>query len=529
MFRVNDLALGMFLVTALCSCGHSDAPSGSSLVLRRGIGGDISTLDPAAVADTFSAQVLQDLYEGLTTESSTGDVLPAVAASWTVDAGGKEYTFHLRSDARWSNGKPVRAQEFVAAWRRVVDPKQGSPAADNLRLIAGASDIIAGRSPPTSLGIFAPTDDTLVVKLEQPASYLPQLLTHSFTYPVYSDDSARSHKPENWVSNGAYVLANWQQGTRVELTKNSAYWNQTDVHITRVEYQVASDQNSQVAQYRAGQLDMTDTVPPNAIPALRRANSTELLIAPFLGTVYYGVNIERPPFAANPSLRQALAMAIDRKRLVDALAFGQTGAFGFVPPSIWNYQPQSWSWKPLGDAERIAEAKRLYAKAGYSEAKPLRLRLLYNSNTVIKQTAIIIAAMWKETLGIDTEYEEEEYRVFLETRHDKSRWDVARLGWTADFNDAGNFLDTLRTNSKNNDEGYANPAYDKLLDEAASAADPTQRRELLEAGERLMLADYPIIPLYHFVSKRLIKPYVHGVEPDPFDRIPTKTLTIVAH
>ena len=181
---------------------------------------------------------------------------------------------------------------------------------------------------------------------------------------------------------------------------------------------------------------------------------------------------------------------------------------------------------PHADAERLRE---LFQEAGYSEAKPLRLRLLYNSNTVIKQTAIIIAAMWKETLGVDTEYTEEEYRVFLETRHDKSRWDVVRLGWTADFNDAGNFLDTLRTKSKNNDEGYANPAYDQLLDEAASTADPTKRRELLEAGERLMLADYPIIPLYHFVSKRLIKPYVHGVKPDPFDRIPTKTLTIVAH
>jgi oligopeptide transport system substrate-binding protein len=529
MFRVTDLALGMFLVAGLWSCGHPNDPSVSSSVLRRGIGGDISTLDPAAVADNFSAQVLQDLYEGLTTESSTGDVLPGVAASWTVDASGKEYTFHLRSDARWSNGKPVRAQEFVAAWRRVVDPKQGSPVADDLRLIAGASDIIAGHSPPTSLGIFAPSDDVLVVRLQQPAAYLPQLVTHSFTYPVYSDDSARSHKPENWISNGPYVLANWQQGTRIDLTKNSAYWNQSNVHISRVEYQVASDQNSQVAQYRAGQLDMTDTVPPNAIPALRRANSTELYIAPFLATAYYGINIDRPPFAANPSLRQALAMAIDRKRLVDALAFGQTGAFGFVPPSIWNYEPQSWSWKQLSDTERIAEAKRLYANAGYSGAKPLRLRLLYNSNTVIKQTAIIIAAMWKETLGIDTEYTEEEYRVFLESRHDKTRWDVVRLGWTADFNDASNFLDTLRVNSKNNDEGYANPAYDKLLDEAASNADPARRRELLEAGERQMLADYPIIPLYHFVSKRLIKPYVHGVKPDPFDRIPTKTLTISVH
>jgi oligopeptide transport system substrate-binding protein len=183
----------------------------------------------------------------------------------------------------------------------------------------------------------------------------------------------------------------------------------------------------------------------------------------------------------------------------------------------------------LSNADRVAEAKRLYAQAGYSQASPFRLRLLYNSNVGIKRTAILIAAMWKETLGVDTELTEEEFRVFLQSRHDKTRWDVARLGWNADFNDASSFLDVLRAHSPNNDMSYANPAFDTLLDHAASTVDTQRRREVLEAAERVMLDDYPIIPLYYFVSKRLVKPYVLGVKPSPLDRVPSKALNIVAH
>jgi oligopeptide transport system substrate-binding protein len=301
------------------------------------------------------------------------------------------------------------------------------------------------------------------------------------------------------------------------------------VHIPHIEYQVVIDENSQLARYRAGQLDMTDTVPANAVAALTAAHPTELLISPFLATAYYGLNLSAPPFANNLKARQAIAMAIDRKQLVAALAFGQAGAYGFVPPGTWNYTSQSWPWRDLGDAQRIAEAKRLYAQAGYSANAPLHLRLLYNANPVIRNTAIIIASMWRDTLGVDTVLSEEEYRVFLQSRHDKSRWEVARLGWTADYNDASNFLDIFREHSGNNDAAYINPAFDALLDEAARTADPGRRRQLLESSEQTMLADYPVIPLYFFVSKRLVKPFVLGVQPNPLNRVASKALHLIAH
>jgi oligopeptide transport system substrate-binding protein len=523
LLTVTCLAMGLW------TCGESTTDVASEGVLRRGLAGEPSSLDPAVAADNFSFQLLQDLYEGLTIESANGQVLPGVASSWNIDPTGTEYTFHLRSSARWSNGKPVRAQEFVFAWRRVLDPARGSPVSDDLRLIAGAPEIIAGRLPPSELGVYAPSDEVLVVKLERPAPYLPQILTHSATFPVYSEASAQSHSPKSWVSNGPYKLSKWLPGTSVELERDTDYWDRENVRIAKVRYEIASDQNSQLAQYRAGQIDITDVVPANAIPWIKAEHPKELVVAPFLATAYFGINLSAPTFASNVQLRKALAMAIDRKRIAAAQGFGQPPAYGFVPPGTWNYNPQNWQWADLVEADRIAEAKRLYSEAGYSPTKPIRIRLLFNANIAIKQTAILIAAMWKETLGIETELTEEEYRVFLQSRHDKSRWEVARLGWTADFNDASNFLDTFRENSANNDSGYANHVYDTLLDQAARTPDPETRRLILEAAERVMLNDYPILPLYFFVSKRLVKPYVQGVRPNPLDRLTSKMLSMSAH
>ena len=525
-------ALVLGLAWATCGCSQrSDVPmSGShALELRRGLSGEPSSLDPAAATDNFSSQVIQDLYEGLTRESSSGEVVPGVAASWDVDSTGTKYTFYLRPNARWSNGKPVVASEFVASWQRVLDPNKGSPISTELRLLKGAAAIISGKLPPTSLGVVAKGSDVLIVNLEQPAPYFPQVLAHSAAFPIYSDISARSHTAISWVSNGPFILSSWLPGTTIELKRNTSYWDRANVQLDRVDYQIAPDQNSQFAAYRAGQLDLTDTVPPNAIESLRKEHPQELVIAPLLATAYYGLNLEAPLLQGNLKLRKALSMAIDRRRLVASLALGQAPAFGLVPPGTWNYEPQRWKWESLSDADRIAEAQRLFAEAGFTSKAPPRLRLLLSSSPSIKQTAILVAAMWKEELGIDTILADEEFRVFLESRHDRHKWDVARLAWTADYNDASSFLDVLRTNSSNNDSDYSNPIFDKLLDAAANTADADARRGLLANAERTMLEDYPVIPLYFFVSKRLVKPYVVGVRPNPLDRVGSKDLSLLPH
>jgi oligopeptide transport system substrate-binding protein len=463
-------------------------------------------------------------------EGADGTVVAGVAVSWTVDPAGTRYEFHLRHDARWSNGAPVRAQDFVNAWRRVVDPKQGSPVADNLRVILGAEAIIAGRANLNSLGVSAPQDDVLDVVLTRPTPYFPQLLAHYSTYPVFSESAAKSHDSKTWVSNGAYVLSSWNPGGTLQLAKNQMYWDRDHIRITNVVYVPLPDENTEWLRYRAGDLDLTQSVPTAALASIRKERSSELHIAPFLGTMYYAFNLRTAPFKDNLDLRKALVMAVDRRAILAAiLPFGQKPAYGFVPNGTWNYQPQSWDWADTSDATRIGEAQQLYAKAGYSKQTPLHLKLLFNSNPSIKQLAIAMAATWKETLGIETELIDEEYRVFLDSRKDYSRWDVVRLAWVADYNDAGSFLDTFRSDSANDDSGYNNPHVNALIDEAERTADTQKRRELLESAERTMLADYPIIPIYFYSSKRLFKPYVRGETPNPLNRLYSKHLSIEAH
>lgn len=537
---IRRIACGIAIGLLAMSAGHGcDSKTTTPVVtthesrdtvLRRGIGGEPASLDPGQAADIFSFEVIRDLYEGLATERADGAVVPGVAISWKIDTSGTQYTFQLRPDAKWSNGERVRADNFVEAWRRVVDPKRASPVADTLRCIAGAAAIIAGRMPPSSLGVTAVRDDLLLVKLEQPAPYFPQVLTHSATFPVYSDDTAKSHSASKWVSNGPYVLSSWTPGSNLKLKKNSSYWDRKNVQIRIVEYFTIPDENAEFQQYRAGQLDMTQSVPSSALDSVRAEHPDELLVAPFLATAYYALNLRSPYFASNLNLRKSLALAIDRKALeATILPFGQRPAYGFVPPETWNYDSQSWEWHGLSDSERIKEARRLYALSGFSADRPLHLKVLFNSNNSIKQVAIAIASMWKQTLGVDTALLDEEYRVFLDSRRDTSRWDVARLGWTADYNDAGNFLDTLRSSSPNNDARYDRPEYNELLDRAALTVNPSDRRLLLESAEKMMLSDYPILPIYFFSSKRLIKPYLKGATPNPLNRLYSKHLTINEH
>jgi oligopeptide transport system substrate-binding protein len=531
MFRNLAFVALCLAVSALAACNRSPEaePPKANLVLKRGLGGEPSTLDPAAAVDNFSTQLIQDLYEGLTVESPSGSASPGIASSWQVDASGKKYTFLLRPDARWSNGKQVTGQDFVNAWQRVLDPAHGSPVANDLRLISGAAEILAGLSPPSSLGVTSPSQDVLVVNLTQPAPFFPELVAHSSTFPIYSEESARSHSPTAWVSDGPYTLQNWQPGTRIDLKRNEHYWDKKAVQIDTVQYLFASDQTAQYAAYRSGQLDMTDTIPPNAVALIRKEHPDEVVIAPYLGVAYYGLNFQHRPFDTNRKLAQALAMAVDRERLVNILALGQVGAFGIVPPGTWNYTPQKWDWAHLSDVDRVAAARKVYADAGYSRQTPLVLRLLYNSNPEIKQTALIVAAMWKEVLGVETALTDEEFRVYLQSRHDKNRWDVVRLAWSADYNDASNFLELFRSGSANNDTGYSSKSFDRLFDSAGGTADQESRRHMLESAEKTMLDDYPVIPLYFYVSKRLVKPYVSGVKPNALDRVYSKSISLSRH
>jgi oligopeptide transport system substrate-binding protein len=509
------LALG-----ALCGCsqaphgGSPGAPAHGAAVLERGLGAQPASLDPQLARSIEAQRVLRDICEGLTTLDKSGGVAPGIAERWQVSPDGKTYTFFLRHDARWSNGEPVVATDFVAGLRRLVEPATASQYAEVVDVIVNASDIVAGRKPPESLGVSAPGPYTVIVQLRNPAPYLPALLAHPSTCPVdpvaLANDRAAYARPGNLPSDGAFVLSQWVHGSYIYLTRNRYYWNNAATRLDGVKYVITTDENAELTLYRAGQLDTTDVIPRTQYDWIRSHLGDQLRVTPELGVYFYGFNLQRAPFKDDAKLRRALAMVVDREKLAKlVLRTGELPAYGWVPPGVTDYTQQSPDWRSLAMAQRIAEARRLYAQAGYSAARPLRFELRYNTEEIHTELAIAIASMWRQALGAKVTLRAEEFRSLLQDI-DRGNVQMFRSSWIGDYNDAYTFAQYFKSDFGINLTHYHNPAYDDLVSRAAAEVDPARRRALLEQAERVMLRDQPVIPIYFYASKHLVKPRVLG-------------------
>jgi oligopeptide transport system substrate-binding protein len=318
-------------------------------------------------------------------------------------------------------------------------------------------------------------------------------------------------RPGNAVSNGAFVLAEWTVGSHIVARRNAHYWGNASNQIDTINYLHIADQGAELRRYRAGELDITYTVPPAQFKWIRENLGAELRISPQLSTYYYGYNLHREPFKDNTKLRLALSMVIDRERLTESVTGrGELPAYGWVPVGVANYESQRPEWADLSFAERVHRARQLYAQAGYSAEHPLRTEVRYNIDESHTRIAVAIASMWKESLGVETELVGEEFKVLLQNidRHDVTQ--VFRSSWIGDYNDAYTFAQYLKSDFGLNLPGYRNPRYDALLASAAAEVDIARRSSTLEEAERLMLLDQPVIPLYFYVNKHLVKPYVEG-------------------
>jgi len=381
-------------------------------------------------------------------------------------------------------------------------------------VIVNTSAIVAGRKPPESLGVSAPDPYTVIVQLSNPAPYLPALLSHPSTCPVEPvalvNDKDAYARPGNLPSDGPFVLSQWVHGSYIYLTRNRFYWNNAATRLDAVKYLITTDENAELTLYRADQLDVTDVIPRAQYGWIRAHLADQLHIAPELGVYFYGFNLQRAPFDGDAKLRRALAMSIDREKLARlVLRSGELPAYGWIPPGVADYAPQSPDYRSQSMAQRIAEARRLYAQAGYSAARPLRFELRYNTEEIHTELAIAVASMWQQALGAQVTLRAEEFRSLMQ---DIDRGDVQmfRSSWIGDYNDAYTFAQYFKSDFGVNLTHYKNPAYDDLLARAAAAVDPAQRRGLLEQAERVMLQDQPVIPLYFYVSKHLVKPRVTG-------------------
>ena len=490
--------------------------------LHRDNGQEPQTLDPHLAEDLPSAQILRDLFEGLTAESPEGRIIPGAAIRWNISRDGKTYTFYLRRDALWSNGDPVTAEDFVYGLRRSADPATASKYAQVLLPIENAREVLAGDLPPSELGVVAMDEFTLQISMRDPTPYFLALLNHPSTFPVHRA-SELAHgpafsRPGNLVSNGAYILSEWVIRSRIELVKNENYWDSDNVILEKVIYYPFDDQSTALKRFRAGKLQWTSGVPNNQFKWLQKHYPDELVISPWLGSYFFGFNLEREPFIENPGLRLALLLALDRKLLTEKVTqFGELPSFTLVPPGIRDYVSPVPEWAQWTQAEREAEARRLYAEAGYSEENPLKFEIRYTAGENNKKMALAASSLWKQLLGVQATLLNEENKVFLQNRQQKVLTQVFQAGWISDYADPYSFLNLFRSGHGRNDYGYSNSLYDALLDQVASERIPSRRRLLMFETESLLLAEVPFIPLYTYVTKRMVNPRLKGWKSNVMD------------
>jgi len=420
----------------------------------------------------------------------------------------------------------------------LADPKTASPYESYLQYghIVNIDDIIAGKKSPDTLGVKAIDDHTLEVTLSEPVPYFVKMLSHTAMKPVnkkvVEQFGDKWTQPGNYVSNGAYKLKAWTVNERIVLERNPEYWNNAKTVINQVTYLPISSEVTDVNRYRSGEIDMTyNNMPIELFQKLKKEIPTEVHVDPYLCTYYYEINNQKAPFT-DARVREALKLGLDRDIIVDKVkAQGDLPAYGFTPPytdgADGKLTPPAW-FKETQD-QRNAQAKKLLAEAGYTDAKPLTFSLLYNTSDLHKKLAIAAAAIWKKNLGVDVKLENQEWKTFLDTRH-QGNFDVSRAAWCSDYNEPSSFLNMLLSNSSNNTAHYKSAAFDKAIADTLTAKTDEERASLYQKAEQQLDKDSAIVPVYYYVNARLVKPYVGGYTgKDPQDNVYVKDLYIIKH
>ena len=465
----------------------------------------------------------------------TGHPVPGVAESWD-NKDFKVWTFHIRKDAKWSDGSPVTAQDFVYSWQRLADPKTASPYASYLQYghVANVDEIIAGKKRATDLGVKAIDDKTFEVTLSEPVPYFYKLLVHPSVSPVpkaaIEKYGEKWTQPANIVTNGAYKLKDWVVNERIVLERNTNYWDNAKTVINQVTCLPISSEVTDVNRYRSGEIDMTyNNMPIELFQKLKKEIPKEVHVDPYLCTYYYEINNQKAPFT-DVRVRTALKLALDRDIIVNKVKNqGDLPAYSYTPPYTDGMKLVEPEWFKWSQEKRNEEAKKLLAEAGYTADKPLTFNLLYNTSDLHKKLAIAVASIWKKNLGANVKLENQEWKTFLDSRH-QGTFDVARAGWCADYNEPTSFLNTMLSDSSNNTAHYKSPAFDKIIGDTLQVTDEAKRAELYAQSEQQLDKDSAIVPVYYYVNARLVKPWVGGYTgKDPLDNIYVKNLYIIKH
>ncbi len=510
-----------------CSRGTTQADAAATQgILVVGNKVEPATLDPQLTTSVEEQNVERALFEGLVApHPQTLAPEPALAESWTVSEDGCCYSFHLREGLRWSDGSPLTSADVLFSWRRLLAPAMASGNAVLLSAVKGADAFNAGKAGFEAVGLAAPDALTVLVTLERRTPWFLSILTHPAlaVLPQRSIEASGGayERSNGWtrapglLSSGPFVMEVWESGRRIELKANPNYWDAATVRLKGLRFLPIESITVEDTAFQGGQLHVTDTVPVGRIAFLKKQKNPALRVDPYLGVYYYALNTTHPPLD-NPDVRRALALAIDRRAIaVNLLGGSQRPARSFVP-AVEGYQPCE------GLEFNAEEARRLLSKAGYPGGNGFpRLEILYNTSENHRLIAEAVQAMWKDVLGIDVDLRNEDFKSYLGSRG-KGDFDILRASWIADYPSAFSFLDLLLSGGGNNFARWANQDYDRLVEEAKNAQSPEQAQALAQKAEALILAESPVIAIYHYNTTRQLSPAVHGWDANPMDWHPWK-------
>ncbi len=480
-------------------------------VIHMGASGEPDSLDPHFASGTWENRVIGDMFIGLLTEAADGTAIPGAATDWTISDDGLVYTFDLRDGAVWSDGEPVTANDFVFSLQRILTPETAAQYASLLYPIANAEAVNSGDADPSELGARAINDDTLEITLAQPTPFFLELLTHYTAWPV-PQHVVEEHgnawvRPENIQVNGPYILQEWIPQTHVHLARNDMFWDNDNVAIDEVYWYPTEDRSAALRRFRAGELDANTDFASEQIDFLRSEMPDSYRIAPYLGIYYYPIN-STDPALADPNVRMALNLAVNREAITDqVLRTGEIPAMSFVPP-IPGYEPADAPYEDMSYEDALAEAQALMEGAGYGPDDRLSLVLRYNTSENHRRIAVAIASMWQQ-IYVDTELFNTDVAVHYNDL-EQGDFQVARAGWIADYPDAQNFLYLLEEGINFNYGRWENEEFNQLMDEAMQTIDLEARAEIMREAEAIALNDAANIPIYYYVSKNLVAPHVIG-------------------
>lgn len=509
------------------SAALASTPAAAKKILNYGNGAEPKDLDFQIVTGAPEHRFALTFFEGLVSEDPQLNLIPGVAEKWEISPDGLIYTFHLRADAKWSNGDPVTAEDFVLSYQRMITPALAAEYSYMLWHVVGAEDYNKGKLTDfTQTGFKALDAHTLRLTLRQPAPFLLHALNHYAWFPLHiptlkkfgalTRQSTPWTRPENIVGNGPYVLKEWRPNQRIVAVRSPTYWDRASVKIDEINFLPVELAETEERMFRAGQLHVTYEVPLTKTPVYQRDHPDSIRTDPYNGIYFYRFNVKRKPFD-DVRVRRALALSLDRETLVKKVTLaGELPAYDFTPPDLTGYVSRH-AFK-----SDLAEAKRLLAEAGYPDGQGFpKVELLYNTLEKHRTIAEALQQMWRKNLGIDLTLFNQEWKVYMDAQHTQN-FQFQRAGWIADYVDPHVFFDIWETGGGNNDTNWGSPVYDRLLHSALDAKTTAARYEVYQQMEKILVDEMPVLPVFFYTHTRLISPKVKGFFTTPLDNFPWK-------